>query len=35
MNFDTSGELVEVKTGHFVVMHPEKQMEAEPAGDLK
>lgn len=32
MNFDTSGELVEVKTGHFVVMHPEKQMEAEPAG---
>ena len=35
MNFDTSGELVEVKTGHFVLMHPEKQLEAEPAGNLK
>lgn len=32
MNFDTSGELVEVKTGHFVLMHPEKQMETEPVG---
>ena len=35
MNFDTSGELIEVKTGHFVLMHPEKQMETEPDGDLK
>lgn len=35
MNFDTSGELVEVKIGHFVLMHPEKQMVADSAGVLK
>ena len=35
MNFNTSGELVEVKTGHFVLMHPEKQMMADSAGVLK
>ncbi len=35
MNFDTSGELVEVKKGHFVIRHPETQIAADLVQALK